>query len=82
MMTAGTITLVVALLLNAAAVVLVGILISRSNNKILKSIGVVHRATNSMKDELVTEVRTSSLAKGRADAESEAKGRGDVRGKG
>jgi hypothetical protein len=36
-------------------------------------IQVIHRATNSMKDELVAEVRTAALAKGRLDAQEENK---------
>lgn len=82
MTTAGMITLVVALLLNAAAVTFAGIIIWRSNNKIVKSVEVVSHVATSMKDQLVTEVRTASLAKGRAEAENEAKDRGDVRGNG
>ena len=45
----------------------------RKNNAIQSSVDIVRHETNSMKDELVAEVREASLAKGRLDKETEMK---------
>jgi hypothetical protein len=43
----------------------------RKNKEIGANIEIVRHETNSMKDELVNEVRVASLAKGRLDKETE-----------
>jgi hypothetical protein len=53
-------------------IAVIGFVELHSKNKNLEDkINVIHTATNSMKDELVAEVRSSSLAKGRLNKEEE-----------
>jgi hypothetical protein len=64
-MSAGEVALLVGLLANAAAIMCVGIITWISGRNLRADVKVVHDATNSMKDELVEEVRSGAFARGR-----------------
>lgn len=72
-MTVGELSLLVGLLANAAAILGIGVI----NLMHIRGLRVVadqtHLATNSMKDELVKEVREASMAKGVLQGKREGK---------
>jgi hypothetical protein len=66
-----TISITISSIITPALGVLGFLELHRKNREIGANIEIVRHETNSMKDELVNEVRVASLAKGRLDKETE-----------